>query len=206
MNTLVFKSDEWATAIVSQMRKDVASGISHILLPAGASAQPVFQIFRSFSQLDFEYFAHVKWYSIDDVNQIFEKFFRDELPKNFLQNFSLASQINVEHFDYAHASAYLGVGLNGHVAFHEPEFLNSEFLNSCVKLEASTYKNLGITDSPWAFTLGLGFFKKLRYLRVLMRGTSKREIWNDLKNSKALPITRLKTHSNIVFFLSSEVV
>ena len=100
--------------------------------------------------------------------------------------------------------ALLGLGLNGHVAFHEPG-LPENFFSGCVRLNSHTCQNLGVKNGAWGLTYGIGALKRAKAVLLMVRGLSKHEILGQLlKQNPALPATYLLKHANITILVDRE--
>jgi 6-phosphogluconolactonase/glucosamine-6-phosphate isomerase/deaminase len=87
--------------------------------------------------------------------------------------------------------ALLGLGMNGHVAFHEPG-LSSAFYSGCVELSSTTRTVLSLTERTWGATYGLDAFRKCCGVLILVRGEKKRAIARKvLAQDKNIPAGQL---------------
>jgi glucosamine-6-phosphate deaminase len=99
--------------------------------------------------------------------------------------------------------AILGLGLNGHVAFHEPE-LPKNFYSGCVRLSEKTCNTLGVEPSTWGITYGASAFLKSKAILMLVSGTAKREVLQRLlKKDPSLPATALCSHPQFTILADS---
>ena len=206
MDTFVFKESEWAEKVFQELLRQVKSGIRHVFLPAGSTARPLFARMRVMSEDEYAQLKNIQWYQLDEVEKKFEMFFKEELPEKLLVNFHNLDKVNVENFDFKNCLCILGVGQNGHVAFHEPAFMDHLFLNACVKLDENSANTVSVSTKTWATTLGLGFFMRAKEVILLLRGTEKREIWKRMNSGQKLPVCRLFSHPRLQIFLEETVV
>lgn len=91
----------------------------------------------------------------------------------------------------------LGLGLNGHVAFHEPG-LPDNMEAACVRLSPETCKRLNLEPVTWGATYGVGAFKKCQSLLIMVFGESKAEVLSRLLNGDpSLPASFLLQHKDL---------
>lgn len=92
--------------------------------------------------------------------------------------------------------AWLGLGLNGHVGFHEPG-LASNFASGCVKLSEKTCHTLELEAGTWGLTYGAARFMECQAILMLVRGSSKRDVLHALEKGDAgLPASALLPHKD----------
>jgi 6-phosphogluconolactonase/glucosamine-6-phosphate isomerase/deaminase len=91
--------------------------------------------------------------------------------------------------------AILGVGVNGHVAFHEPG-LSPSLWSACVPLSSETLGYLRMSEPTWGLTYGVAAFLKCREILVLARGENKRLVLERSLRGEDLPITQVLAHPN----------
>jgi 6-phosphogluconolactonase/glucosamine-6-phosphate isomerase/deaminase len=164
--------NEWVLAAARWLdEKQSQYKASSLYVPAGETPKP---IYRDWESRKPDYLNKIKMIQIDDVldgdkKNVFKQFFHDELP-------SYASRI--EYFETGESQADLGIlglGMNGHVAFHEPS-LSPAFYSGCVKLQNETIKNLELADGTWGKTYGAGAFFRCKALLLAVKGEKKKEI------------------------------
>ncbi len=90
----------------------------------------------------------------------------------------------------------LGVGINGHVAFHEP-FLPPGFTSGCVLLSPEIQNYLQLKEPTWGLTYGVGTFIQSKKILVLARGEKKRRIIKQAMDEMNLPISYIFNHPNV---------
>lgn len=97
-----------------------------------------------------------------------------------------------------------GLGLNGHVAFHEPGTPVS-FRYGCLRLSDSTCENLKIPLGSWGLSYGLGSFMLCRGVLLLVKGSAKREILRALlSKERRLPASAFHRHPNATLLVSED--
>jgi len=104
---------------------------------------------------------------------------------------------------YADA-AILGVGINGHVAFHEP-FLPKQFTSGCVLLSPEIQNYLELKDPTWGLTYGVGTFLRSKKILVLARGERKRQILLQAIKDRNLPISWILEHPHVTLITDFEI-
>lgn len=100
--------------------------------------------------------------------------------------------------------AILGVGINGHVAFHEP-FLPRDFTSGCVLLSPEIQSYLELRDPTWGLTYGVGTFLRARKILVLARGERKRQVLLRAIRQPDLPISYILQHPQVTLITDFEL-
>lgn len=165
-----------------------------VYVPAGATPKPLYALWRRTRP---EYLASVQLFQIDDVitgrqSRCFQKFLSEELrpwKKQIHWITTAEDQAGI---------AILGLGLNGHIAFHEPG-LPSDFYSGCVKLTSATVSRLHLETDTWGVTYGLAAFLKCRAVVMLVSGEEKRPVLQRLlEGNQSLPASQLKSHKQFL--------
>ena len=168
-------------------------------LPAGNT--PV-ALYRSWELNRPDFLNGVLFQQVDDVltgpkSGCFRSFFHEHLPsyqKHFLP---------LTGSPIAPGLAILGIGANGHLAFHEPE-ISMNLNYGCVQLSDSTCAGLGVTGLTWGLTYGAGHFAKCSALLIIAKGKNKKPILDTAmaENEPSSPLSYiLKTHSNCTLII-----
>lgn len=180
---------DWVTAIENQLAPFSGTG-AKIFLPAGETPKPLFRYWRTTRPQSITKF---KFFQIDEIldgQRRFEKFFTDELP-----DFSVAK---VEDFDLEADVAILGLGVNGHVGFHEPH-IDPKMVSSCVRLSGDSCQRLQLKAGTWGLTYGIGAFQRCRKILLLVRGPTKQPILQKvLAQDLNYPASYLVSHPGFV--------
>ncbi len=193
-NDWVTQVNEWLT---SRQRHYSATSL---YVPAGETPRLIYKNWRDGLP---EAVSKLKLIQIDDVmtgarENLFKDFFREELP---------AVANTIEYIDDAATQAdlgLLGIGMNGHVAFHEPG-LPQNFYSGCVRLEAQTLKNLELEPDTWGKTYGAGAFMKCKALLIIVKGAKKREILQKtLAFESTVPASALLRHPDVTILSDFE--
>lgn len=121
----------------------------------------------------------------------FKQFFQSHLP---------SFQNQFEWIDDATSTAevsVLGIGMNGHVAFHEPG-LPAHFGSGCMALTPTTCQVLGLQSPTWAVSYGADTFMKSKSILLIVRGEAKRAILQEaMRPGSQLPAAQIFKHSDV---------
>ena len=183
---------ELIASCATWLNTSLSQGIRALFLPAGGTMRPVYAKWReevpsALKQLELLQMDEV---IEGEKNGLFQAFFREELP--MLRVFDLGEKPFL-----GKSSAILGLGLNGHVAFHEPG-LPLDFAFGEVNLSETSARELGVKIGCRAKTYGLGTFLKCESLLLVVTGEKKRAVYQRLMSEDpSLPATALLTHPNL---------
>lgn len=183
-NTVASFASEWIKLEVEH------NGARKFFVPAGNT--PI-ELYKEWEKNRPAYLEKMQLIQIDEVisgpqTGMFKKFFQEYLP-TYSQKISWIGE-EVESADIA----ILGLGVNGHIAFHEPG-LPHDFTMGCVKLNDITCKNLEAGENAWGHSYGLEAFLKCRKILMIVLGASKREILEKLlAGDPNVPAARLLNH------------
>jgi 6-phosphogluconolactonase/glucosamine-6-phosphate isomerase/deaminase len=165
-------------------------GTKSLYLPAGETPRLLYADWRLRAP---EALRQMQLYQVDDITSgkkagLFRRFFQEELP---------GFRVLPPERDVQADLAILGLGTNGHLAFHEPGMPVS-FRFGSVALHPETRERLGLAPSDEAVSFGLGAFLATRSVLLLVRGENKRRAFQAFKNGDpALPATALQAHSDL---------
>ncbi len=163
-----------------------------IYLPAGNTPIPVYQ---QWTQNPPDFLNKLKLIQIDDVltgskSGIFKEFLMQHLPKQKEHFHWIGDKYNQADL------AILGLGLNGHIAFHEPE-LPKNFYSGCVRLSDKTCETLKVEPATWGVTYGASAFLKTKAILILVSGEAKRDVLQRfLRKDPTLPASALHEHND----------
>jgi len=82
--------------------------------------------------------------------------------------------------------ALLGLGLNGHVAFHEPH-VHPAFSKGLVELETGTCQELGLEPPVQGLSYGVGAFRQCHSVAIIVSNERKRSILRRLLEGESMP-------------------
>lgn len=165
-------------------------GIDSFYLPAGETPTALYQTIEN---LKLDYLQKVQFYQIDDISTgeqalRFKRYFQKQLP-------SYQSQMHwIDEGAFQAKAAILGLGLNGHCAFHEPH-LPANFRYGEVSLSPQTCQTLGLEPGTRGLSYGLGMFTACLRVLVLVTGSHKANILQRLLDAdELLPASQLCEH------------
>jgi hypothetical protein len=152
-----------------------------------------------------DYLRGMDLVQIDDVltgsqRGMFKRFFDEHLP-------SYLTQLRgIEMGDRQADLAVLGLGLNGHVAFHEPG-VDSGFYSGCVRLSEVTCQNLELEPGTWGISYGAQAFNACKSILMIVCGSSKREILQRLlEGESSVPASALLNHPSFTILADREAL
>lgn len=184
---LVLASHKWCESRVKSVNA------KSLYLPAGNTPTPLYKFWESTKPA---YLTGKRLLQIDDVltgpqQGVFRRYFEDNLPSYKPQ------LIGIDQADETADLAILGFGLNGHVAFHEPG-LPEQFFSGCLKLSEESTKTLGLNETTWGLTYGLGAFMKTKAALLIVSGAKKKPMFERfLKEDRTFPAAFLKAHRDL---------
>ena len=172
----------------------------NVFIPAGNTPVPLYRLWETTRP---PYLDKLNFIQVDEVingphKGIFKRFFEAHLP-------GYKNQVRWINGDTVMADvAILGLGLNGHVAFHEPG-IPEHFEIGCVKLSEDTCQNLDTPIDTWGLTYGIGAFLECKKILIIACGSSKAKIVNELlSDSSNIPASFLKQHPGLTIIGDEE--
>jgi 6-phosphogluconolactonase/glucosamine-6-phosphate isomerase/deaminase len=182
---------EWVDLAWKWLNTEVQKGQS-VFVPAGNTP---LALYKRCVQEPSEFLKSLKLMQLDEIlTGPLKGCFRQFLEKELAPFRSQMHWIS-EGDSYADISI-LGVGINGHVAFHEP-FLAKNFTSGCVLLSEEIQNYLELKDPTWGLTYGVSTFLKSKKILVLARGEQKRKVIKAAIAQKNLPISWILEHPNV---------
>jgi 6-phosphogluconolactonase/glucosamine-6-phosphate isomerase/deaminase len=173
-----------------------------LYVPAGRTPISLYKIWEKEKP---EYLRGLDLVQIDDVltgaqTGVFKRFFAEHLP-------SYISQLRlINRGDHQADIAILGLGLNGHVAFHEPG-IDVGFYSGCVRLSEVTCQNLELEPGTWGISYGAGAFSSCKSILMVVCGASKREILQRLLESDStVPASALLNHPSFTLLADRDAL
>lgn len=192
MQTLIGKTEtEWVDHAWTWLNTHARPG-QKVFVPAGGTPKPLYQRWRAEPS---ELLKSLRFLQLDEIisgpkRGVFRGFLETELAP-------YRSQISwIETADEVADLAILGVGLNGHVAFHEPDVPRA-FASGCVRLSAETCRALDLQETTWGLTYGVGTFLRARAILVLAQGPAKRKVLCEALEARRLPVAWILEHPNV---------
>lgn len=165
-------------------------GAGSLFLPAGETPKRLYARWRAAPP---DYLARLKLLQVDDVidgpgQGMFARFFAEELP-----GYQVVPPVREGRADLA----ILGLGTNGHVAFHEPG-IDPGFSFGEVDLEDDTAQRLSLPSGTRGITYGVGAFLQSKAILLIVKGASKKQAWERFqRGDPTLPATALKDHPDL---------
>ncbi len=173
-----------------------------IFIPAGQTPIPLYQLWEKEKP---DFLKGLAFLQIDEVltgsqKGVFKDFFQQHLP-------SFRNQIRyIEAAEHVADLAILGLGVNGHVAFHEPG-IDNQFYSGCVQLTSKTCEYLKLEPNTWGLTYGVGAFVRCKSVMMTVTGKGKREVLARLlREDRELPATALLHHQDLTLLADREAL
>ena len=170
-----------------------------LFLPAGNTLIPLYEAWEKKAP---SYLNGVELFQVDDVitgvkKWVFKDFFQEKLP-------SFQNQFNyIDSTPKSCELAILGLGLNGHVAFHEPG-IDKDFDFGKVTLTDQTCDHLEVPHKTQGLSYGVGTFLKCKKILLVVSGRSKKEILEKLLAKKDnIPAAYLLDHKGLTILVDS---
>ncbi len=189
MRVLIGKDEtEWVKHSWTWVHEEIQKG-QRVFVPAGGTPTP---LYRRWTAEPTALLKSLRLMQIDDIitgprKGEFRQFFQAELEP-FLSQMEWIG--NCESLAEV---AILGVGVNGHVAFHEPG-LPRGFIGGCVPLSSETRTYLGLSEPTWGLTYGVAAFMRAKKILVMVKGEKKHSIMKKAVTEKSLPISWILEH------------
>jgi glucosamine-6-phosphate deaminase len=122
----------------------------------------------------------------------FEAFFKSHLPSYFSQFTSLEAQQQQPEV------VVLGLGPNGHVAFHEPG-VPKDFYKGVVELSPATCQRMNQPPGVRGLTYGVSCFLKAKSIVLLIQGKDKEAVTEAFFNNPMadFPAAHLRDHADL---------
>ena len=184
---------EWVDAINSWLKTQIE--LYHpkrLFLPAGESPRP---LYRNWERFGAPFSSELRLVQLDEIitgvkQNAFRHFFEETLP-SYQQQFDY-----IEGAEEGADLAILGLGANGHVAFHEPG-LSPRFYSGCLILNPETIKRSQLYEGVKVVTYGVEAFLRAKAILMIVRGEAKRAIFQEvLRSACELPAAKLKVHAH----------
>ncbi len=211
METILCKdSSHAARTLHDWLEKAVAStNAKSVFLPAGNTPIP---LYRYWEKVRPKFLEGLKFIQVDDIlagerRGYFKNFFMEHLPSYKDQFVWIDAEVGASDFEANRQVAdlaILGLGINGHVAFHEP-FVPAEFTFGCVALAKGTCDSLGIPEGTWGVTYGLGHFLEAKKIAIIATGRSKAlMVTKILARDRSIPAGWMMDHDDFTLVADEE--
>lgn len=181
---------DWIDQAWTWLHTEIREG-ERVFMPAGGTPQALYK--RCVAEPT-KLLKSLKMLQLDEIiSGPLKGNFRQFLEKELTP---YVSQIEwIKNADSVADVAILGVGINGHVAFHEP-FLPKNFGSGCVILSPEIQNYLELKETTWGLTYGVDTFLKAKKILVLARGEKKKAILQKAIKDRNLPISWILEHPN----------
>lgn len=205
MEIIIQKADGLDQYLLECFKKDFTEGVRDFFLPAGGTPENFYKLLlESYSELQERGFGEAHFWQIDEIlngqkSGLFRKFFKEHLgPWNNQLIGINESYLLKDKIQQSPAVAFLGLGVNGHVAFHEPH-IPSQFSLGCVELGMETLGYLKLEQGTWGVTYGVETFINCKKIYLMVKGPHKAEILERfMSDDESVPAVRLKKHPQLV--------
>jgi len=184
------------------MHKEYSKGVRDFFIPAGGTPEGLYKLWRKENP---EWLMETYLYQVDDIidGEQKDKFY------NFFQKHLGDFRTRLQRIGQTSAptkfSTILGLGLNGHVAFHEPN-LPKDFSYGEVELTKITRDYLKLRESSMGITYGLGTFLKSEAILLMVKGEHKADILTKfLKDDPSCPAIALKKNPNLTLVVDEDL-
>lgn len=173
-----------------------------IFIPAGNTPKGLYKIWLSKKP---DYLKDKKLIQIDDIfdgrkKDHFKSFFKENLSDYYHQ------LIPVEEGPRKADLCILGLGENGHVAFHEPQ-IDQNFQWGIVNLSELTCRNLGVDFPTQGMSYGVGQFLKAKAILLMVVGPNKKEAYRLMRGAKdTVPASYLLDHSDLTILVEKSIL
>jgi len=190
-NSLIVREAHWVSHASRWLADKVEQyDARRVYVPAGETLRPLYAKWRASPP---DVLQKLTLYQVDEIVEgdaegCFAQFFVKELPKHTVHPPSEFTPADL---------AILGLGMNGHVAFHEPGVpLEFNFGNVLITPETAT--QLEIPAGTLARTYGVAAFLKTRAILLVVVGERKRDVFKRfMERDRALLASALWEHSDL---------
>ncbi|SMF77926.1 6-phosphogluconolactonase [Pseudobacteriovorax antillogorgiicola] len=195
--TFIDLSLQWLRKTVEDM------DIRKIFVPAGNTPKTLYQ---HIEQESFPWLQNVTFVQIDELLDVppkirFRSFLEDYLPTYRNQ----IHWIDQGPLDGVGATI-LGLGINGHIAFHEPH-MSPGFRFGEVTLSSESCRYLRLPEGTRGVSYGVGSFMASERVLLLVVGESKQKALDGmLRNDRRFPATWLREHPDLTIIYRSDQV
>jgi 6-phosphogluconolactonase/glucosamine-6-phosphate isomerase/deaminase len=200
MNKQIFNGDQGLVQAVNSWCADRVERYSAktLFLPTGSTPIP---LFRAWQNDPPKALRGLRLSQLDEVitgpeTGVFKRFFQDMLP-------AFSSQfMDFEKVTEGPELVILGIGMNGHVAFHEPGYPADLFRGEVIVADEDC-DAMKMPRGTKADTYGTGSFLQAKAILLIARGSSKRALMEKLFNDpKAdFPAAYLREHHDFTILM-----
>ncbi len=207
MEIVIQSSDHLDHYLMSLFKRLHAEGVCDFLIPAGGTPESFYKLMREqFKTLKDSDFSQIHLWQIDEIlngnkENHFHEFFKEHLGP-WMGHFHAIRDSDGGPF--GRYASFLGLGVNGHVAFHEPH-IPSNFSLGCVELGQETCEYLDLNKGTWGLTFGLETFLKSEKIILMVKGHHKAQVLKRfMEDDQTLPAVVLKNHPGLILLADKE--
>lgn len=172
-----------------------------LALPTGSTPIPLYKAWESQKP------AFLKGLALSQLDEVitgpetgvFTRFFKDSLP-------SFANQfVKFEEAKSVPDLVILGIGMNGHVAFHEPGY-PADLFRGVVTVADEDCDAMKMPHGTKADTFGTGCFMQSKAILLLARGKSKKALLKKLFDDPTadFPAAYLRNHRDFTILMDAD--
>lgn len=172
-----------------------------LALPTGSTPIP---LYKSWETEKPAFLQGLRLSQLDEVitgpeTGVFARFFKDSLPSFSKQFISFDQATSVPDL------VILGIGMNGHVAFHEPGY-PADLFRGIVTVADEDCDAMKMPHGTKADTFGTGCFMQSKAVLLLARGKSKKALLQRLfKDASAdFPAAYLRDHRDFTILMDED--
>jgi 6-phosphogluconolactonase/glucosamine-6-phosphate isomerase/deaminase len=200
MKFLRFSGDDGLVAAVNEWGADRAKkyAAKTLFLPTGGTPVPLYKAWEAQPP------AFLKGLQLSQLDEVvsgplvgvFEKFFADSLP-TFSSQF-----LNFKDVKGPGDLVILGIGQNGHVAFHEPGYPR-DWVRGVLTVADEDCDAMKMPHGTKADTFGTGSFIHSKAILLLARGASKKSLLHRMVNDAHadFPAAYLRDHPDFTILV-----
>ncbi len=193
---MVTRVNQWCSENIEKYKAE------SLFLPAGKTPEAIYQNWES---------KHPAWLNglellqVDDVytgtkKDVFHKFFKDHLP-SYSGRIKTPAQSGGQNADLA----ILGLGKNGHVAFHEPG-LPESFFYGVIELSYETRTHLQLENDAKGITYGVGAFMQAKAILLIVTGNGKQSVFERFQAGDThIPAGYLTRHPDLTVLVDCQL-
>jgi glucosamine-6-phosphate deaminase len=173
-------------------------GAKSLYLPTGSTPIPLYKAWEN------EKPAFLQGLALGQLDEVitgpetgvFDRFFKESLP-SFAKQFIPFTQAKA-----APDLVILGIGMNGHVAFHEPGY-PADLFRGVVTVADEDCDAMKMPRGTKADTFGTASFMQSKAILLLARGSSKKSLLDRLFNDPRadFPASYLRTHPDFTILM-----
>lgn len=193
---LVAFCDSWCAERVERTKAKL------VFLPSGGTPTPLYKHWEAKRPA----FLHkLEFTQLDEIitgpqRGVFAKYFQENFSSYWAQFSELKQQTKDPDI------VVLGLGMNGHIAFHEPH-VPKNFYKGEVELAEDTCNRLATPLGTRGLSYGAACFLKAKSILMIVRGREKNKIFEQFLNQKTeIPASLLRSHGDFTVVVDKDVL